>query len=984
MLRNVSLSIFICLCAGLCLAQKGSLRFGGSNAYVELDTDPALDLQAFTLECWVRKESFGISVSTGSGGVRAIPLLAKGIGGEEGKGTDVNFFLGIMLRTDVLCLDFEESPQGSSPGANHPLIGKTALKRNTWYHVAATYDGKIAHLYVDGKLEASKLVDEPVYNNAKQRLTIGAATDEEGDPAGFFEGSMDEVRVWNYARTQEEIVANANLQIGEPKNGLVGCWPMDSTLFWNVVNTASSTLGMVVSWDYTWLDEGAPFNIITQQNIAPTLIDPITPLACPTGDSVTISVSVDQKNADKTLIAKFYGRLKHDALPIGLVALPDVQFYTSQTRGGSNKMFKAQTEWVVENKDLLNIAHVMQLGDCVQNGDNNGDDIEWKRADTTMRILEDSATTRIHQGMSYTMCVGNHDQSPIYDPNGTTTFFNKYFGVERFSGRYYWGGNYKTNADNSYQLFSKQGLDFIVVSVEYDEQANTDVLAWADSLLKVHKNKYAIIVSHFLINDVAAFGAQGQAIYDALKNNPNLFLMFSGHQAGEAVRRNEYEGRVVYSLLSNFQRRINGGDGWMRTMKIDPSTKSMEVETYSPWLDEYENDDNSHFTLRNLNIESPNNPYVLLHQDTVRNGEVDFLWEDLKSDTSYEWFATISDGTDSVSGRVHNVQTYLSGGSPTFTTSDTLICEGDVAVFETRGSRLYRIQVNGKGVTTASKHTSYRIPDLKNGDQVVMQAMNDCQSYRSEPFEMSVIENPLNSIRVSRSDSMGYLCAGDSVRVVVSNAQKLQYFLNENMVSVDSQVVVYPVKATDTLTINVQNECFDSYKDLSFNVKELPVAIINQIDNVLFSNYLDGNQWFFNGEILSNETQQYILPKDTGNYAVRVSSEFGCVGDVSPPFKVTSSGTGSEIAEVAFLVYPNPFAHALHIQAVGAVGQASIQLFDAHGTLVAQLTRNFSRPENRQLVVLDSYDYHLEAGIYFLRILSEKGLYSTRVISLGE
>ena len=56
----------------------------------------------------------------------------------------------------------------------------------------------------------------------------------------------------------------------------------------------------------------------------------------------------------------------------------NAQLYTQQTNGGNNSTFKAQTSWIVANKDALNIKHVSQLGDYVQNVDNNGNDTEWK------------------------------------------------------------------------------------------------------------------------------------------------------------------------------------------------------------------------------------------------------------------------------------------------------------------------------------------------------------------------------------------------------------------------------------------------------------------------------------------------------------------------------------------------------------------------------------------------------------------------------
>src|SRR5205085_6450845 len=120
----------------------------------------------------------------------------------------------------------------------------------------------------------------------------------------------------------------------------------------------------------------------------------------------------------------------------------------------------------------------------------------------------------------------NHDQSPNGDAAGTTTFFNQYFGSARFTGRNYYGGHYGTNNDNHYHLFSASGMDFIVISLEYDTAPDAAVLTWADNLLTTYSNRRAIVASHYILNagNPATFGAQGQAIYNALRGHTNLFL----------------------------------------------------------------------------------------------------------------------------------------------------------------------------------------------------------------------------------------------------------------------------------------------------------------------------------------------------------------------------------------------------------------------------------------------------------------------------
>ena len=202
----------------------------------------------------------------------------------------------------------------------------------------------------------------------------------------------------------------------------------------------------------------------------------------------------------------------------------------------------------------------------------------------------------------------------------TTAAFNDFFGVERFLGRAYYGGYYDTTPldptddknDNNFELFSAGGLDFIIIHLEYDTSPSASVLNWADNLLQTYSNRRAIVTTHSLIGtgNPGSFSSQGQAIYDALHNNPNLFLMLGGHVAGEGQREDKdpITCHTIYSLLSDYQGRSNGGDGWLRIMGFSPDNNEIRVKTYSPVLNQFETDANSQFTLEYDMTGIPNRP----------------------------------------------------------------------------------------------------------------------------------------------------------------------------------------------------------------------------------------------------------------------------------------------------------------------------------------------------------------------------------------
>jgi hypothetical protein len=175
-----------------------------------------------------------------------------------------------------------------------------------------------------------------------------------------------------------------------------------------------------------------------------------------------------------------------------------------------------------------------------------------------------------------------------------------------------------------------------------------------DNLLTTYANRRAIVVTHYITNtgNPAAFSLQGQEIWNALKGHPNLFLMLGGHVDGEGRRQDSFEGHTAFSLLTNFQFHVNGGDGWMRIMQFSPSNNAIRVRTYSPWLNQYLTtpDSLSQFTLSYDMSAGP--PFQVLGTASgVPSGTVASLpWNGLQSGTTYEWYATLDDGNSITRG----------------------------------------------------------------------------------------------------------------------------------------------------------------------------------------------------------------------------------------------------------------------------------------------------------------------------------------------
>ncbi len=189
------------------------------------------------MELWFNRTGTGATASTGTGGATSIiPLISKGRSESDGTTVDTNYMLGISTITGAgggtvansLAADFEDRTLASNN--NSPVFGATAITQNVWHHAAATFNGSQFCLYLDGALDgtcrATSLV--PTFDSV-QIPAVGTAYNSPASgnqAAGFFAGQVDEVRIWNTARTQAQIQASMNQELTSG-TGLIGRWGLN-------------------------------------------------------------------------------------------------------------------------------------------------------------------------------------------------------------------------------------------------------------------------------------------------------------------------------------------------------------------------------------------------------------------------------------------------------------------------------------------------------------------------------------------------------------------------------------------------------------------------------------------------------------------------------------------------------------------------------------------------------------------------------------
>jgi len=239
----------------------GGLYFDGISDHVALGDPAALKLSTFTVETWFKREARGTTTTTGTGGITAIPLVAKGRNQGENSTLDTNWFLGIRDSDGTLMGDFE----ASTGGTNVPITGQTAIPYGQWNHAAMTYGNGVFRLYLNGNLEREIKTTLIPRMDSIQHASIATAMNSEGLGEGAFGGYMDEVRIWNLARTPEQIRQSLNAEVISG-TGLVTRWGMTEGTGSTI--TSSVTPALVGNFNGTpiWTS-GAVFN----NNALPTV-----------------------------------------------------------------------------------------------------------------------------------------------------------------------------------------------------------------------------------------------------------------------------------------------------------------------------------------------------------------------------------------------------------------------------------------------------------------------------------------------------------------------------------------------------------------------------------------------------------------------------------------------------------------------------------------------------------------------------------------
>lgn len=249
-------------------------------------------------------------------------------------------------------------------------------------------------------------------------------------------------------------------------------------------------------------------------------------------------------------------------------------------------------DWIAANVEKKKIKFVFGMGDITEMNSQP----EWERAAQNMAKLDGL--------VPYSFVRGNHDHAKE---------FARAFPYDRYRDAL--GGSYDDTMLNTWQLFTVGRVPYLVLSIDYG--ASDDVLAWANEVVRNHRNCNVIVTTHaYLFRDGTTLDVHevcppsldgaynnGDDIWEKLiTKHPNIVLVLCGHDPSDrivAVRSQGENGNTVTQMLIDPQGvdAAYGAAGMVAMLYFSEDGSQVAVEYYSTVKNRFFMEENQ-FTVR--------------------------------------------------------------------------------------------------------------------------------------------------------------------------------------------------------------------------------------------------------------------------------------------------------------------------------------------------------------------------------------------------
>lgn len=422
------------------------------------------------------------------------------------------------------------------------LVDNVDVRTGNWMHVAVTRDtdNNMLCVYVNGVLAQAKSVYEGTIADItmSKAVMIGSNYNDNNVLAPgenpMFKGCIAGVNIYSTTLDADGIMQDIT---GELTTGLMGSVDFNSGedgVYFNEV-------GEVATDAYGWLE-----------------------------------VSDDYFEADDNEFT--------------IAVLPDTQMLLSMARDESSRSlynssydyttnsFYKNIQWLIANKDSMNLEYVLHVGDLTDNGNNTStatytytDDSGESQSTTRYKYIWeyeyglDWMNDLLDNNVPFALARGNHE---------TTSNFQEYYTAEEYAQ--YTMNDFTVTDDegtettitgmysdssmlNVAYTFEACGQKYLIVTLDLDRTDET--IEWANNLIAAMPEYRTIILTHKYMTKAGALdsstlsgeGKSGQVLWDELvSKHANIFMVICGHASGtDAISRTDVgdNGNTVYQYM---------------------------------------------------------------------------------------------------------------------------------------------------------------------------------------------------------------------------------------------------------------------------------------------------------------------------------------------------------------------------------------------------------------------------------------------------
>ncbi|WP_248722596.1 LamG-like jellyroll fold domain-containing protein [Seonamhaeicola sp. ML3] len=170
---------------------KFAVSFNGENQYLDAGNVNGLINTSYTISAWIKRNTNN----------NELDIISKNNG-------DYGYALRISNSNK---LNFVWRNKGDDCYSS--LIAPSEISENVWHHVAVTFNRNTnaLSLFINGELKAQDQIQKPILVETNAHFLIGASHDLKNK--NCFNGSIDEVRIWNLDLKAEQIRYIMNQEI---------------------------------------------------------------------------------------------------------------------------------------------------------------------------------------------------------------------------------------------------------------------------------------------------------------------------------------------------------------------------------------------------------------------------------------------------------------------------------------------------------------------------------------------------------------------------------------------------------------------------------------------------------------------------------------------------------------------------------------------------------------------------------------------------